>query len=158
MKKKILYGVLGALALAQLVQITKTNPAVESDFIAQTNAPADVAKMLREACYDCHSNETKFPWYTYINPVGWWVGHHIDEGREHLNFSTWAKYDAKAQAHKLEECAEEVAEGKMPLKSYTWAHGEAKLTDAQKKQLAEWFESQISAEYKGAHDHDHHDH
>lgn len=141
MKKKIFYGILATLLIIQAFQTDKTNPAVEKDkdFIAMKQPPADVEKMLRAACYDCHSNETVWPWYTYVNPVGWWIGAHVRNGRRHLNFSSWGAYDAEKQAHKLEECEEEVKEGKMPLKSYVAGHSEAKLTPEQRTALAAWF-------------------
>lgn len=141
-KKKIGLGVVGVLVIAQFFQAGKTNPPVESDFIQATNPPPAVAQMLKDACYDCHSNETVYPWYTYIVPLGNWIKGHVNEGREHLNFSTWNAYSAEDKAEIFEESAEEVAEGKMPLGSYTWTHSKARLSDSQKKEFAEWFNSQ----------------
>lgn len=141
--KTILLGIIGVLLVIQLFQIDKTNPPVrlEEDFIQIKQPPENIENLLRTACYDCHSHETKYPWYTSVAPISWWIRHHIDEGREHLNFSTWAQYDADRQDHKLEECEEEVREGEMPLDSYTWVHGEAQLTDQQRQVLADWFKS-----------------
>lgn len=141
--KTILLGIIGVLLVIQLFQIDKTNPPVrlEEDFIQIKQPPANVENLLRTACYDCHSHETKYPWYTSVAPISWWIRHHIDEGREHLNFSTWAQYDADRQEHKLEECEEETREGEMPLNSYTWVHSEAQLTDPQRRELANWFKS-----------------
>lgn len=141
--KTILLGLIGLLLVIQLFQIDKTNPPVrlEEDFIQIKHPPANVENILRTACYDCHSHETAYPWYTSVAPISWWIRHHIDEGREHLNFSTWAQYDADRQDHKLEECEEETREGEMPLDSYTWVHSEAQLTDQQRKELADWFAS-----------------
>jgi cytochrome c553 len=76
-----------------------------------------------------------------VAPISWWIRHHIDEGREHLNFSTWAEYDADEQDHKLEEAVEEIKEGEMPLSSYTIVHREAKLSDTDRRELADWFAS-----------------
>ena len=73
--------------------------------------------LLESACYDCHSYKTKYQWYSNIAPVSWWLGHNVEEGREHLNFSTWGNYPTEKAEHKLEECAEEVDEGEMPLNS-----------------------------------------
>lgn len=141
--KTILLGFIGLLLVIQLFQIDKTNPPVrlEEDFIQIKQPPANVEKTLRTACYDCHSHETKYPWYTSVAPISWWIRHHIDEGREHLNFSTWVQYDTDRQDHKLEECEEETREGKMPQDSYTWVHREAKLSDQQRQELADWFAS-----------------
>jgi cytochrome c553 len=136
-------GLLAVLLIMQFFQISKTNPAIvaEQDFINIHKPSAEVTKMLKAACYDCHSHETKYPWYTYTNPLAYWIKNHIVEGREELNFSTWATYSAKKADHKLEECVEKVIEKKMPLSSYTITHGDAKLTEPQIKQLAEFFNS-----------------
>ena len=140
--KRILLGLLLILGVMQFFQIDKTNPPVDpsKDFIKISKPSAQVAELLTTVCYDCHSHETKYPWYTSVAPINWWVKHHIDEGREHLNFSLWRDYNLKKRDHKLEECYEEVDEGKMPLKSYTWAHSEARLTDNQRALLATWFQ------------------
>jgi hypothetical protein len=90
---------------------------------------------LKSSCYDCHSNKTNYPRYSKINPVGMWLNHHIEEGKAELNFSNFAAYDKKNLDHKLEETAEEVAEGHMPLPSYTLVHADAKLSQEQVKQI-----------------------
>ena len=138
----------------QFIRIDRTNPKVvkKNDFIAMTKPDKDIEGMIRSACYDCHSNETEHPWYTNIAPVSWWIGNHIKEGREHLNFSEWAKYSEEAKNHKLHECEEELEEGKMPLDSYTWTHGDAKLSKKQKEKLAEWFEDQMTSESEEEHE------
>jgi len=131
------------LLAIQSIRIDKTteplNPA--TDFIALTSANAEVANTLKIACYDCHSNQPTYPWYTNIAPVSWWIKHHINEGNHHLNFSIWGTYKDKRKHHKLEECIEMVEEGEMPMSSYTLMHGDAKLTDAQKLQLVEFFKA-----------------
>lgn len=131
------------LLAIQSIRIDKTteplNPA--TDFIALTSANAEVANTLKIACYDCHSNQPTYPWYTNIAPVSWWIKHHINEGSHHLNFSIWGTYKDKRKHHKLEECIEMVEEGEMPMSSYTLMHGDAKLTDAQKLQLVEFFKA-----------------
>jgi hypothetical protein len=132
------------LLAIQSIRIDKTtepvNPA--TDFIALTSANAEVANSLKIACYDCHSNQPTYPWYTNIAPVSWWIKHHIDEGSHHLNFSIWGTYKEKRKNHKLDECIEMIEEGEMPMSSYTIMHSEAKLTDAQKLQLVEFFKAQ----------------
>lgn len=129
--------------LIQFVRIDTTNPDIDSekDFLVMSEAPDNVVEIMHMACYDCHSNETEYPWYAQIAPVSWWLKHHVDEGKEHLNFSTWADYSDKKADHKLEECVEEVEEGEMPLNSYTWTHGDAKLTEDQKVILMDFFNS-----------------
>lgn len=136
-------AILAALVIIQFFGIDKTNPPVNTseEFMTLTAPPADVAQLLKDACYDCHSHETKYPWYTNIEPVSWWIAGHIEHAREHLNFSKWGAYDAEKMAHKAEECGEEVEKGKMPLKSYLPMHPEARLSDAQRERLSSWFMS-----------------
>lgn len=132
------------LLAIQSIRIDKTTEPInpETDFIALTVANAEVANTLKIACYDCHSNQPTYPWYTNIAPVSWWIKHHIDEGSHHLNFSIWGTYKEKRKNHKLDECVEMIEEGEMPMSSYTLMHGDAKLTDAQKLQLVEFFKAQ----------------
>lgn len=146
-KKKIirisLYLLLAAFVVIQFFRIDKTNPPVEQtkDFLSVTNAPDEVANLMKAACYDCHSNETKYPWYTNIAPFSWYIADHIEHARKHLNFSIWGEYPEKRQMHKLKECGEEVEEKEMPLESYLIMHGEAELTGEQRELLEDWFQS-----------------
>lgn len=137
---KILLGLLAVLLAAQLFQIDKNSPTydLDNDMLAQVTAPAEVKDILKQACYDCHSYETKYPWYTNIAPFSWWIDEHIQDGRRHLNFSEWGNYDLKKKKHKLEELIHEVEEGEMPLNSYTWAHSEANLSEEQIEALISW--------------------
>lgn len=142
MKSKIILGVILVIAGLQLFQIDKTNPESDPnlDFISITNPPAEVGIMLKEACYDCHSYKTKYPWYTYTQPMGWWIGDHIEHGRDELNFSEWGSYSERRADHKMEESSELVLEEEMPLPSYLKAHSEARLTSDERKQLTSWFD------------------
>ena len=139
--KKIFYIILGVFIIIQFFQIDKTNPPINKgmDFLTIKNTPEQLATQIRSSCYDCHSNETKYPFYSNIQPVAWLLKNHIDEGRKELNFSTFATYEPKRQAHKLEEAAEYVEQKKMPLESYTLGHSDAKLSDEQRKQLVNYF-------------------
>lgn len=141
--KKILLVLLVVFVIMQFFRITSTNEPiiVSNDFISLTNPTTEVKTLLKSACYDCHSNQTRYPWYSEVAPVSWWLQHHVNEGKEHLNFSEWGTYSEKKSDHKLEECAEEVEEGEMPLNSYTWAHGDAKLTAEQRALLEDFFKS-----------------
>lgn len=141
--KRTFLVLLAILVVIQFFGIDKANPPINKaeEFMARTNPPADVAKIIKDACYDCHSHETKYPWYASVAPVSWWMGHHIEEARGHLNFSIWAAYDAEKKAHKAEECAEEVEKGLMPLKPYAKMHAEARLSDKQRERLITWFKS-----------------
>ncbi len=144
MIKKITIALSAILVIIQFFRIDKTNPPViqENDFLTITNPPEDISKMIKSACYDCHSNESKYPWYTNISPISWWVKDHINEGRRELNFSEWGTFKDKRKKHKLEEVYEEVEEGEMPLESYLIIHDEAKLTTDQKTALINWFKAE----------------
>lgn len=107
-------------------------------FISETNPPDDVIAILKATCYDCHSNNTQYPWYAEIAPVSYWLNDHIEHGKEELNFSDWAEYSLKRKDHKMEEVIEEVKEKHMPLDSYTWIHSEANLTDEQIEAMVAW--------------------
>ncbi|MGB5821518.1 MAG: heme-binding domain-containing protein [Saonia sp.] len=107
-------------------------------FLTQTNPPQAVRVILQETCYDCHSNNTIYPWYNNIAPVSYWLADHIDHGKGHLNFSAWEDYSAKQKDHKLDEVIEMIEAREMPLKEYTWTHAEAKLTDEQRQEVIDW--------------------
>ena len=126
-------------------RIDKTNPEVNvrKDFINTENVPIDVAKVLKIACYDCHSHETKYPWYTNVNPVSWWLKGHIDHGRKQLNFSTWQDYSEEDRKHAKKEVIEVVEEKRMPLTPYWIMHPAAKISPEQRKLLTDFFQSQL---------------
>jgi len=142
-KNKIILGLIAILVIMQFFRIDKENPPIDpkSDFINVLNPPIEVANIIKTSCYDCHSHESKYPWYTNVAPISWVMGNHINEGREHLNFSTWATYPEAKALHKLEEFYEEVEEGEMPLSSYTLIHKEAVLTNEQTKLMVDWVKS-----------------
>ena len=139
-KKTVLKIIVALLVVIQFFRIDKTTTPIDEskDFVSVTNPPAQIATIIKTSCYDCHSNQTNYPWYTNIAPVSWWIGHHIEEGREHLDFSNWGDYSKKKADHKLEEFYEEVEEGEMPLSSYTRLHGEAALSEEDKVLLIAW--------------------
>lgn len=111
----------------------------EVEFQNYNAGNSEMYNLVKMACYDCHSYETEYPWYSRISPGKFIVQDHIVEGREHLNFSEWGEMSLKDRNHALEECAEELQEKEMPLTEYTWLHSEAKLTDAQRAELADYF-------------------
>lgn len=115
------------LVLAQLIVIDRTNPPVESD----VQAPPEVKAALRAACYDCHSNETTWPWYARVAPVSWLLAYDVKNGREELNYSTWQKYDANRQHKKMAETVKTLNEGEMPPWYYLVIHGDARRADLQ---------------------------
>lgn len=129
-----LFGIVLALIVMQFVPVERSNPPVEEE----VPAPANVRAMLRRACYDCHSNETRWPWYSHVAPVSWLVAHDVHEARKHLNFSTWNQYNPKRQARKLNEVWEEVDEGEMPLWYYLTVHRDAVLSVEDRALLRAW--------------------
>ena len=127
----------------QFFQIDKTNPPINNsvDFLTVKRTPETTANLIRNSCYDCHSNETKYPWYSYVQPGGWFLRSHVDEGRRKLNFSTFATLEPKHQAHKMFESWELVEGKEMPLESYTLAHKDAILTTEQRQMLVNYFKN-----------------
>ncbi|TAD81524.1 MAG: cytochrome C [Bacteroidetes bacterium] len=151
--KRIAIVLLVTLVGIQFVQPDKNNTdmVMANDISTVVTVPDSVHTLLKTACYDCHSNQTNYPWYTNIQPVGWWLADHIEEGKSHLNFQTFAtlkpkpggrfKTVAALQDHKLEEVRESQADKWMPLESYSFIHGDAKLTDAQRQMIINWVDS-----------------
>lgn len=107
-------------------------------FEEQTKPSQEIATILRDNCYDCHSNQTNYPWYSEITPINYWLEEHIVDGKKHFNVSDWEKYSARKKDHKLEELVDFVDSGEMPLDSYTWIHGDLSQKDA--KLLIQWVE------------------
>ncbi len=122
----------------QFVPVRRTNPPVG----ASLQPPAEVALLLRGACYDCHSNETRWPWYSYVAPVSWWVVRHVERGRADLNFSEWPVLDLEAQSWAYNDIEKQLFERTMPLRSYTWLHAPARLSDAERQRLLRWARAQ----------------
>ena len=135
--KYLAYFLLATLVIMQFFGIDKTAPEYDltDDFITMTQPNDEVKSILKTSCYDCHSFETVYPWYSNIAPVSWWLKDHVNEGRSHLNFSTWANYEYKRADHKLEEVIEMMEEDEMPLNSYLITHGDAKLSAEQSEAL-----------------------
>jgi hypothetical protein len=138
--KLVLRIVAIVVLLMQFLRPDRTNPDVEPslELRAATVVPADVSSLLESACYDCHSNETAWPWYAHVAPTSWFVVRHVDEGRRHLNFSLWGAYPRSRADHKLEEVIEYVENGEMPLSSYTRMHPEARISDADRQAIIAW--------------------
>jgi len=139
MVKKVLIALLVILVVIQFFKPEKNiNTNVQAASIEKVyEVPAQVNGILQKACYDCHSNNTTYPWYVNIQPIAWWMDDHIKEGKRELNFSEFGNYPLKKQDHKLEEVTEQIVD-EMPLKSYTIAHSDAKLTAAEKQALTDW--------------------
>jgi hypothetical protein len=159
--KRIGIFLLAVLVTIQFFQPGKNNQSMDmaNDISTVVAVPEEVHSILKTSCYDCHSNNTNYPWYTNIQPVGWWLKDHIDEGKGKLNFQDFAtlqprpggryKTARELQDHKLEEVAETVEEGEMPLKSYTIIHRNAILDETQKKLVTDWVKAAREELMKG---------
>ena len=135
--KKIIIALIVILIGIQFIPVERTNPPISMDI----SAPGNVASILRNSCYDCHSNETVWPWYSKIAPVSFLVAGDVNKGRKHLNFSEWDKYETDKREKILEEIVEEVEKENMPLPIYTFTHPNAKLDDHRIKLIKEWVNS-----------------
>jgi hypothetical protein len=143
MVKRILIILLVILLLIQFIRPERNilPGSQPGSIMAIYPASAQVQGILEKACYDCHSNNTRYPWYTNIQPVGWWLQHHINEGKGGLNFDEFRTYSTRKQAKKLEETVGLVKKGIMPLNSYTWIHKDAILSTQEKEALCAWADS-----------------
>jgi hypothetical protein len=141
---KFLLPAAAAVVAMQLVRYPRTNPAVESDLVA----PPEVKNVLHHACYDCHSNETAWPWYTAIAPASWIIHHDVEEGRRRLNLSSWADYaeDPGTRAQKLDEISKAVASTDMPPWYYRMLHPDAALSGDQRELVTRWVTQEIGSE------------
>lgn len=149
MKKILKYIAILLLVILVIIQFINrpeqiNEPVTENDIINALNINPEMSDMLKAACYDCHSNQPRYPWYSEIAPFSWWIGEHIEHGRDELNFSDWATFSKRKRDHKLEEMVEEVEEGHMPLPKYTWMHSDARLSEEQITMLKEWVNSERS--------------
>jgi hypothetical protein len=144
MKKKIAFAILALLVIIQFFRPEKndgTEIITSNDISKVHQIPRNVHQILIEKCYDCHSNKTNYPWYNNIQPLAWWMAHHVKEGKEELNFSEFTTYTEKRRNHKIHEIAEQIEAGEMPLTSYTFVHGNAKITTSDSTEINAWIES-----------------
>jgi hypothetical protein len=138
--KVLIFGVAALFIAIQFARPARTNPAVDDSrsLEGRLNVPDEISTILQRSCNDCHSNNTSWPWYSNVAPVSWFVADHVNHGRKHLNFSDWAQYDEDRAVKLLDEICEEVEKDWMPLSSYTRIHGEAELSESDKRALCEW--------------------
>lgn len=127
-----------ALVFIQFIRPEKNNEGYKSvaSFEAETKPSEQVAAILKESCYDCHSNQTRYPWYAEVAPFSLWLNDHIVDGKKHFNVSAWQEYTVKKKEHKLEELVEMVEQEEMPLKSYAFIHGN--ISEDDRKLLLQW--------------------
>lgn len=141
--KRICLGIGVIFIIAQFFQPDRTPPVNDpSDHFYQIeNPPADLKAKLDVSCMDCHSNKTRYPWYSYITPLSFWIYEHVEHGQEEMNLSAWGQYPLKKKIYKLKEWVEEVEEAHMPLDSYLILHQDAKLSAPEKKAMLDWVKS-----------------
>lgn len=139
--RRLVLAGLALLVAIQFVPVQRTNPPVRWALAA----PEPVDEVLRRACFDCHSNETRWPWYAYTAPVSWLVTSHVVKARGDLNFSEWPVFDREKVAHAFHDIAKQVEEGKMPLWSYIMMHPEARLGARERAMLVDWARAEESA-------------
>ena len=140
--KKIVFWIFVSFAIIQFIPIDKTNKPVDKsvNFIDVKKSPPKVVALLKNSCYDCHSNETVYPKYAYIAPFSWSVKDHINEGREHLNFSVWNTYNKELKEGMLRKSIQTLQDKSMPMPAYVVYHKEANLSDAERTVLIKYFE------------------
>ncbi len=138
MKKKVL-GIIVVFVLIQFIRPEKNNSNIsKNDISTEYQIPSEVKDILKTSCADCHSNSTEYPWYSEIAPISWFIAQHVNEGKEHLNFSEWTTYNNRQKNHIIEEMEEVLEEHEMPLNSYLLIHKNAKLSDNQYTVLVNW--------------------
>jgi hypothetical protein len=140
MIRKILIVLLVALIIIQFIHPARNKAeGAQPNYIGNAHpVPANVKTILHKACMDCHSNNTRYPWYSKIQPVDWWLTDHIKDGKKALNFDEYTNRSLRYQYNKMDETIDMVRDGKMPLKSYLWIHKDAKLTQEEKDALFSW--------------------
>jgi hypothetical protein len=139
-KKKILFVVVVIFIAIQFIQPAHntSGQVLPTDITKTISVPDKVLDIFKNACYDCHSNNTRYPWYVYIQPMGWMMAKHIKNGKENMNFSDFGTYSKRKQANKLRAVGTSIKEGSMPLSSYTIMHTNAKLNIEDKKLITDW--------------------
>ena len=142
--KIIAVGFGAIFLLIQFIQPNRNNPEFDPSqtLQAELHPPAQIASLLERGCKDCHSNETRWPFYAYVAPVSWLVAYDVSEGRKHLNMSEWGKYKLNRKFQKLSGIYQAVIDREMPLPKYIPLHPAANLTDAERDTLAAWAQSE----------------
>lgn len=120
------------------IQRNETEIVSNADFIESYQPPIDIGNMIQSSCYDCHSNQTKYPWYSNVQPIGWLLQNHISEGKSELNLSEFGKLSKRMKQMKINSIISQIADDKMPLKQYLWMHSEAEFSKTEKDQLLKY--------------------
>ncbi len=136
-------SILGVLIVIQFIRPArnKNSMVLANDISKMVSIPDSVQVILKNACYDCHSNNTEYPWYVNVQPMGWLMAKHIRQGKAELNFSEFGNYTSRRQLSKLAGIANSIKDDIMPLSSYKWMHKNARLTNAQKTIIINWVQN-----------------
>src|SRR5882757_5805732 len=142
-RNKILLVFLSMFGAIQFIQPArnKNGQASPTDIVRIYTVPSGVQAIFQNACYDCHSNNTRYPWYSFIQPGGWRMASHIKKGKTDLNFSEFGSYSKRRQQSKLQSIANSITDGTMPLSSYTFLHKNARLSQNEKELLLDWIKT-----------------
>lgn len=141
--KKIIIVITAVLVVIQIFRPVK-NMSIQSSgnaFEEHYAVPTNIRRVLKTSCYDCHSNNSIYPWYSNIQPVSWWLKDHIDDGKKHLNFDDFNNYGSEKKNDALSEIIETIEKAEMPLASYTFIHSDAKLSVDQQREIIKWAKS-----------------
>lgn len=141
--RRIFWTVFVFLVLAQFIPVPRTNPSVDASktLAATTPVPPEVAGIIERSCQDCHSNLTRWPWYSHVAPISWGVWNDVRAARSRMNFSEWGTLSDRRKDTRLGDIVEQVTAGDMPDSKYLWIHRDAKLTAQDKKTLIDWAEA-----------------
>ena len=139
--KKVLLAILIVVVAIQFIQPARNNnngQVLATDIIKTFPVPDRILDVLKNSCYDCHSNNTRYPWYSFIQPGGWWMASHIKDAKADLNFSDFGSYSNRKQQNKLKSIAKSIQDETMPIKPYLIIHTDAKLSKEQKALVLDW--------------------
>ncbi len=142
--KVALFVLVGGILLIQFFQPERNLGSRESDsdLAMVLEVPDTLALLIENSCYDCHSNRTDYPWYSHISPVSWFLEMHIRDGKEKLNLSNFGNLEKSRKIGAIADICDELETGKMPLKSYLFLHGEARLTTKEREEICSWLDSE----------------
>ena len=149
MKKRniLLLGIVCAVVIIQFIRPERNNSVQEQaeSMVAIYHPPDSIRLIIQQSCSDCHSNNTRYPWYAAVQPVRWFLEYHIRNGKKELNLDEFAAYSRKRRIHKLKAIKNQITDGDMPLPSYLWMHKEARLSKNQKEQLTTWIDKLVDS-------------
>lgn len=144
--KKILFAILVVIIAIQFIQPArnKSGQVLQTDFSTTYDIPQDIFTLVKNACYDCHSNNTYYPWYSYLQPIRWQLDKHVQNGKKHLNLSEIGSLSSRKKNSRLKEMSNSIKDGTMPISSYASMHKNARLTEKDRELLIDWLEKTIA--------------